>query len=58
MSGKRTVNLEPELVVQEKSRVVLKALSELISTKYKVAVKQAPPEEVFKPNYDLTLNSQ
>lgn len=41
------MNLEPESVVQKKSTVVLKALSELISTKYKVAIKKKQNEEVL-----------
>ena len=51
MSSPRSVNLEHNSVVQKKASVVLKALSELIATKYKVAVKKAPPVEqpVEKP---------
>ena len=52
MSKTRSVNLESESVVQKKGSVVLKALSELIATKYKVAIKKAPqekPMEVLNP---------
>jgi len=56
MSGKRTVNLEHDHVVQEKSRVVLKALAELISTKYKVAVKSTEKEEVLDKMCDVIAN--
>lgn len=52
MSNTRSVNLESESVVQKKGSVVLKALSELIATKYKVAIKKPPQEkplEVLNP---------
>lgn len=56
MSGKRMVNLESNEVVEEKSRVVLKALSELISTKYKIAMKNNEKEEMLDKICNVIAN--
>ena len=56
MSNTRSVNLEPNNVVQEKGRVVMKALSELISTKYKVAIKTNEKEEVLYKMSEVIAN--
>lgn len=56
MSTKRTVNLESENVVKDKSRVVLKALAELISTKYKVAVKTNEKDEILYKMSEVIAN--
>lgn len=39
MSRRQKMDMEPEIVVKDKSQVVKKALSELISTKYRSAVR-------------------
>jgi hypothetical protein len=56
MSNTRSVNLESNNVVQEKGRVVMKALSELISTKYKVAIKTNEKEEVLYKMSEVIAN--
>lgn len=41
-TNKSQVNLENQNIVQQKAEVVKKALSELIATKYKTAIKTQP----------------
>lgn len=52
-TNKSQVNLENQNIVQQKAEVVKKALSELIATKYKTAIKTMPkaPQPAPKNNY-------